>query len=94
VEVVSFYDIRTQTSRLVGFVHFENGDQLGYSPLQFREAGTNMIWRGQKFMLRVSLRDPSEAGRYAGRFRGRDDSGDPIIPLDLSCAVFWLPSNS
>jgi hypothetical protein len=91
VEVVEFWDIRTQTRRLVGFVNFANGDELGYWPLHFREAGTNVIWRGEEFMLRVSLRDPSEADRYVGRFHGRDDTGEPIIPLDLSCTVL-LPA--
>jgi hypothetical protein len=72
---------------LSGSVTTREGDTFRVAPLWFRKAGLNLIWRGRRFLLRVSTSVPTIPGEFAGRFRGRDDSGSPVILRDLSCAV-------
>ena len=64
------------------------GDTFRVGPLRFRKAGPNLIWRGKTFLLRVATHLPTAPGEFAGRFRGRDDGGNPVILRDLSCTLF------
>ncbi len=83
--VYELLDIRSGTRTLTGVVNLANGDQVQKTPLHFREAGVNVIWRGNEFLLRVHTNNISSTGLFIGRFRGRDDNGNPIILRGLSC---------
>ena len=74
---------------LIGSVRPPTGDNFSVGPLRFREAGPNLIWRGKTFLLRVATHQPTAPGEFAGRFRGRDDGGNPVILRDLSCTLFF-----
>ena len=77
------------TPGLIGSVRPATGDTFLVEPLRFREAGLNLIWRGKTFLLRVATHQPTAPGEFAGRFRGRDDGGNPVILRDLSCTLFF-----
>jgi hypothetical protein len=74
---------------LRGSVRTATGDIFSVGPLRFREAGPNFIWQGKRFLLRVATHVPTAPGEFAGRFRGRDDGGNPVILRDLSCTLFF-----
>ena len=73
---------------LFGIVNSATGGRFRVAPLRFREAGPNFIWRGKTFLLRVATHVPTAPGEFSGRFRGRDDGGNPVILRDLSCTLF------
>ncbi len=77
------------TPGLIGSVRPATGDNFSVGPLRFREAGPNFIWRGKTFLLRVATHVPTAPGEFAGRFRGLDDGGNPVILRDLSCTLFF-----
>ncbi len=77
------------TPGLRGSVRTATGDIFSVGPLRFREAGPNFIWQGKRFLLRVATHVPTAPGEFAGRFRGRDDGGNPVILRDLSCTLFF-----
>jgi hypothetical protein len=85
VRVYEMLDMATGVRRLTGVINFPNGKQIQKSPLRFREAGVNAIWRGNEFLLRVHTNNASSTDLFLGRFRGRDDNGNPIILRSLSC---------
>ena len=76
------------TPGLIGGVRSATGDNFSVGPLRFREAGPNHIWQGKRFLLRVATNVPTARGEFSGRFRGRDDGGNPVILRDLSCTLF------
>ncbi len=85
VRVYEILDIRSQVRHLTGWISFPNGEQIQKTPLRFRKAGFNAIWRGNEFFLRVHTNNAESTDLFIGRFRGRDDNGDPIILRSLSC---------
>ncbi len=85
VRVYETFDITSRVQRLTGVINFPNGEQIQKSPLRFWEAGVNAIWRGNEFLLRVHTNNASSTDLFIGRFRGRDDNGNPIILRSLSC---------
>ncbi len=98
VPVQCFYDTGDLAVGVIFF--FPNGRQIGsvnsatgfnfkVEPVRFREAGPNFIWQGKRFLLRVATHVPTAPGEFAGRFRGRDDGGNPVILRDLSCTLFF-----
>ena len=88
VTVLDLFDIRSGTRTLIGVVNFADGDQLHRTPLHFREAGVNAIWKGEGFLLRVHTNNLSSTDQFVGRFRGRDDDGNPVILPNLLCDLF------
>ena len=90
VRVYEALEIPSRVQRLTGVITFPNGDQIQKSPLRFREAGVNDIWRGREFLLRVNTHKASTTDLFIGRFRGRDDDGNPIILRSLSCDLSGL----
>ena len=100
VPVQCFYDTgdlavlvigRGHTPGPIGSVWPATGDNFFVEPVpvRFREAGPNFIWQGKRFLLRVATHVPTAPGEFAGRFRGRDDGGNPVILRDLSCTLFF-----
>ncbi len=85
VSVIDF----VHTPGRIGRVRTATGDNFSVRPLRFREAGPNFIWQGKRFLLRVATHVPTAPGEFAGRFRGRDDGGNPVILRDLSCTLFF-----
>jgi len=73
---------------LIGRVTLATGDGFSVGPLRFREAGSNLIWRGRTFLLRVATHQPTAPGEFSGFFRGRDDDGNRVSLSNLSCTLF------
>jgi hypothetical protein len=88
VAVLELLDIASGTRTLSGVVNFADGDQLHKTPLRFREAGVNAIWQGEGFLLRVHTNNLSSTDQFVGRFRGRDDDGNPVVLPNLLCDLF------
>jgi len=94
LRVYETLDITSGVRRLIGVISFPNGEQIQRTPLHFWEAGVNAIWRGNEFLLRVHTNNASSSDLFIGRFRGRDDNGNPIILRSLSCDLSgWAGSD-
>ena len=75
-------------SILVGIVYLADNTQLSREDLRFSATPRHAVWQGEQFLLRVHTNRPVDTDRYLGRFHGLDDSGQPLVFRNLSCAFF------